>query len=154
MVAPAQLDPADYPLTGKPTEEGFFGWPGVVDDRNIMGPFSIATPGLLAGLALAHKTFGRLPWTELAQTAIALADRGLALDWYGVLSIAKESKLLGRFDETRQTYLPGGGVPVPSGEGAMRFLKLGRLGETLRQLSKDGPDAFYAGAIGKALVQV
>ena len=152
MVAPAQLEPADYPLTGKPTDEGFFGWPGVVDDRNIMGPYSIATPGLLAGLGLAHKTIGRLPWADLAQPAIALADRGLALDWYGVLSLAKESKLLGKFDETCRTYLAGGGVPVPSGEGAMSFLKLGRLGETLRQLATDGPDAFYAGAIGKALV--
>jgi gamma-glutamyltranspeptidase/glutathione hydrolase len=124
----------------------------VVDDRNIMGPFSIAIPGLVAGLGLAHKTFGRLPWADLAQPAIALADRGLTLDWYGVVSIAKESKLLARFDETRKTYLAGGGVPIPSSEDAMNFLKLGQLGETLRQLAKDGPDAFYAGAIGRALV--
>jgi gamma-glutamyltranspeptidase/glutathione hydrolase len=153
MVAPAAMDPADYPLTGKPTAEGFFGWPGVVDDRNIMGAHSIAIPGLLAGLGLAHKTFGRLPWADLAQPAIALADRGLTLDWYGVVSIAKEAKLLAKFDETRRTYLPEGGVPTPSGEGAMAFLRLGRLRETLRQLAGDGPDGFYAGAIGRALIQ-
>src|SRR4051812_32599743 len=151
MVAPAALDPADYPLTGKPTDEGFFGWPGVVGDRNIMGPASIAVPGLLAGLGLAHKTYGRLPWSDLAQPAIALADRGLTVDWYGVLSIAVESKLLAKFDETRKTYLPGDRVPSPS-EGAAAFLKLGRLGETLRQLATDGPEKFYAGAIGRALV--
>ncbi|HNB29080.1 MAG TPA: gamma-glutamyltransferase, partial [Alphaproteobacteria bacterium] len=46
MIAPAALDPADYPLTGKPTSEGFFGWPGVLEDRNILGPYSIAVPGL------------------------------------------------------------------------------------------------------------
>jgi gamma-glutamyltranspeptidase/glutathione hydrolase len=153
MVAPAALDPADYPLTGKPTKEGFFGWPGVVDDRNIMGPYSIAIPGLLAGLGLAHKTFGRLPWSDLAQPAIALADRGLTLDWYGVVSIAVESKLLAKFDETRKTYLPDDRVPVPFEEGAMTFLKLGRLRETLRQLASDGPDGFYAGEIGRALIQ-
>jgi gamma-glutamyltranspeptidase / glutathione hydrolase len=153
MVAPAALDPADYPLTGKPTHEGFFGWPGVVDDRNIMGPYSIATPGLLAGLGLAHKTYGRLPWADLAQPAIALADRGLALDWYGVVSIAKEGKLLAKFDETRKTYLPEGRVPAPFEDGAMAFLKLGRLGETLRRLATEGPDAFYAGEIGRALVK-
>jgi gamma-glutamyltranspeptidase/glutathione hydrolase len=153
MVAPAALDPADYPLTGKPTEEGFFGWPGVVDDRNIMGPYSIAIPGLLAGLGLAHKSFGRLPWAELAQPAIALADRGLTLDWYGVLSIAKESKLLAKFGETRKTYLPEGRVPPPTDDGPAAFLKLGRLRETLRQLAADGPDAFYAGEIGRALIK-
>ncbi|WP_395018501.1 gamma-glutamyltransferase [Dongia sp.] len=153
MVAPAALDPADYPLTGKPTAEGFFGWPGVVDDRNIMGPHSIAIPGLLAGLGLAHKSFGRLPWSDLVQPAIALADRGLALDWYGALSILVESKLLAKFDETRKTYLPEGRVPVPFEAGALGFLKLGRLRETLRQLASDGPDAFYAGAIGRALIE-
>jgi gamma-glutamyltranspeptidase/glutathione hydrolase len=153
MVAPAELDPADYPLTGKPTQEGFFGWPGVVDDRNIMGPHSIAIPGLLAGLGLAHKTFGRLPWADLAQPAIALADRGVTLDWYGALSVLVESKRLAKFDETRKTYLPEGRVPAPFEEGVAAFLKLGRLRETLRQLASDGPDAFYAGAIGRALIQ-
>jgi gamma-glutamyltranspeptidase/glutathione hydrolase len=152
MVAPAALDPNDYPLTGKPTGEGFFGWPGVVDDRNIMGPYSIATPGLVAGLGLAHKTFGRLPWSDLAQPAIALADRGLMLDWYGILAIVKESKLLAKFDETRKTYLPGDRVPLPADDGEAGFLKLGRLRDTLRQLATDGPDKFYAGAIGRALV--
>ncbi len=153
MVAPAALDPADYPLTGQPTPEGFFGWPGVVDDRNIMGPHSIAIPGLLAGLGLAHKTFGRLPWSDLAQPAIALADRGLAIDWYGAHSILVESKRLAKFDETRRTYLPEGRVPVPFEAGAMAFLKLGRLRESLRQLASEGPDAFYAGAIGRTLIQ-
>ena len=38
MVAPQGIDPADYPLTGKPSSEGFFGWPGVLEDRNIFGP--------------------------------------------------------------------------------------------------------------------
>jgi gamma-glutamyltranspeptidase/glutathione hydrolase len=153
MVAPAALDPADYPLTGKPTSEGFFGWPGVVDDRNIMGPYSIATPGLLAGLGLAHKTYGRLPWADLAQPAIALADRGLPLDWYGALAILVESRLLAKFDETRKTYLPDGRVPAPFEEDALSFVKLGRLRETLQQLAKDGPDGFYAGEIGRALIK-
>jgi len=152
MVAPAALDPSDYPLTGNATDEGFFGWPGVVDDRNIMGAHSIAVPGLVAGLALAHKTFGRLPWSDLAQPAIALADRGLMLDWYGVVSIAKESKLLAKFDETAKTYLPEGRVPPPSDDGAMHFLRLGRLRETLRRLASEGPDRFYSGEIGRALV--
>jgi gamma-glutamyltranspeptidase/glutathione hydrolase len=153
MVAPAALDPSDYPLTGKPTHEGFFGWPGVIDDRNIMGPYSIATPGVVAGLGLAHKAVGRLPWADLAQPAIALADRGMTLDWYGAVSILVESKLLAKFAETRKTYLPEGRVPPPFKDGAVTFLRLGRLRETLRQLATDGPDKFYAGEIGRALIK-
>src|SRR5690348_13094657 len=110
MIAPQGIDPADYPLTGGPTAEGFFGWPGVLEDRNILGPHSIAVPGLVSGLALAHRTYGRLPWADLVQPAIALAERGLSLDWYGALSLLVEARGLERFEATRALYLPGGRV--------------------------------------------
>jgi gamma-glutamyltranspeptidase len=79
-----------------------------------------------------------------------LAERGLSLDWYGAVSILVESKLLAKFEETRKTYLSNGRVPAPFEDGTLAFLKLGRLRETLRQLATEGPDAFYAGAIGRA----
>jgi gamma-glutamyltranspeptidase/glutathione hydrolase len=126
----------------------------VVDDRNIMGAYSIATPGLLAGLGLAHKTYGRLPWADLAQPAIALADRGITLDWYGAVSIPGGIESCSR-SSTRlpRPISPTVASPFRSKKVPVTFLKLGRLSETLRQLAKDGPDAFYAGAIGRALIQ-
>jgi gamma-glutamyltranspeptidase/glutathione hydrolase len=42
-----------------------------------VGPASVAVPGLLAGLAEAHRRFGRLPWPELVQPAIELARAGV-----------------------------------------------------------------------------
>ena len=154
MIAPQGIDPADYPLTGGPTAEGFFGWPGVLEDRNILGPHSIAVPGLVSGLALAHRTYGRLPWADLVQPAIALAERGLSLDWYGAMSLLVEAKGLARFEATRSLYLPGGRVPQPFEEGAAVFLKLGRLIETLKKLATpEGPDRFYRGDIAADLVR-
>jgi gamma-glutamyltranspeptidase/glutathione hydrolase len=154
MIAPAAIDPADYPLTGKATEEGFFGWPGVKDDRNILGPYSVAVPGLVSGLALAHRTYGRLPWTDLVQPAIALAERGLSLDWYGAMSLLVEAKGLARFEACRSVYLPNGRVPQPFEEGVPVFLKLGRLLDTLKKLaSPDGPERFYRGDIAADLVR-
>jgi gamma-glutamyltranspeptidase/glutathione hydrolase len=153
MIAPQAIDPADYPLTGGPTSEGFFGWPGVKDDRNILGPYSIAVPGLVSGLALAHRTYGRLPWSDLVQPAIALAERGLCLDWYGAMSLLVEAKGLERFEATRSLYLPGRRVPQPFEEGVATFLKLGRLIDTLRKLaSPEGPERFYRGDIAADLV--
>ena len=35
-----------------------------------VGPESVAVPGLLAGLAEAHRRWGRLPWPELVRPAI------------------------------------------------------------------------------------
>jgi gamma-glutamyltranspeptidase/glutathione hydrolase len=154
MVAPQAIDPADYPLTGGPTAEGFFGWPGVKEDRNILGPYSVAVPGLVSGLALAHRTYGRLPWSDLVQPAIALAERGLCLDWYGALSLLVEAKGLERFEATRNLYLPGGRVPQPFEEGKAVFLKLGRLIDTLKRLATpDGPERFYRGDIAADLVR-
>jgi gamma-glutamyltranspeptidase/glutathione hydrolase len=154
MIAPAAIDPADYPLTGRPTEEGFFGWPGVLEDRNILGPHSVAVPGLVAGLGLAHRTYGRLPWADLVQPAIALAERGLSLDWYGAMSLLVEAKGLARFEACRSVYLPNGRVPQPFEEGVAVFLKLGRLIDTLKKLaSPDGPERFYRGDIAADLVR-
>jgi gamma-glutamyltranspeptidase / glutathione hydrolase len=154
MIAPAAIDPADYPLTGKPTEEGFFGWPGVLEDRNILGPHSVAVPGLVAGLGLAHRTYGRLPWADLVQPAIALAERGLSLDWYGAMSLLVEAKGLARFEACRSVYLPNGRVPQPFEEGVPVFLKLGRLIDTLKRLAApDGPERFYRGDIATDLIR-
>jgi gamma-glutamyltranspeptidase/glutathione hydrolase len=154
MIAPLGIDPADYPLTGGPTAEGFFGWPGVKEDRNILGPHSIAVPGLVSGLALAHRTYGRLPWSDLVQPAIALAERGLSLDWYGAMSLLVEAKGLAAFEATRNLYLPGGRVPQPFEEGVAVFLKLGRLIDTLKKLSaSDGPERFYRGDIAADLIR-
>ena len=154
MIAPQAIDPADYPLTGGPTAEGFFGWPGVKEDRNILGPYSVAVPGLVSGLALAHRTYGRLPWGDLVQPAIALAERGLSLDWYGAMSLLVEAKGLERFEATRNLYLAGGRVPQPFEEGVPVFLKLGRLIETLKKLaSPDGAERFYRGDIAADMVR-
>ncbi|MEZ5833487.1 MAG: gamma-glutamyltransferase [Dongiaceae bacterium] len=154
MIAPQGIDPADYPLTGGPTAEGFFGWPGVKEDRNILGPYSIAVPGLVSGLALAHRTYGRLPWSDLVQPAIALSERGLSLDWYGAMSLLVEAKGLERFEATRGLYLPGGRVPQPFEEGVPVFLKLGRLIDTLKKLAApDGPERFYRGDIAADLIR-
>ena len=39
-----------------------------------------ATPGTVAGLALAHRKYGKLPWRELTMPAVRLARDGIAVD--------------------------------------------------------------------------
>src|SRR5262245_23601099 len=42
MISPKNLEPEDYKLTKAKNAGGLFGWPGVVEDRNMKGPYSIA----------------------------------------------------------------------------------------------------------------
>src|SRR5918994_4697260 len=116
MVAPAALDPAAYPLSGG-HDNDLFGWPGVVGDRNVMGPLSIAVPGQAGGLALAHERHASLPWRELCAPAIALADQGLPIGWYACLQIATAAPDLARFETAAGHFLPGGLPPVPDHGG-------------------------------------
>jgi gamma-glutamyltranspeptidase/glutathione hydrolase len=151
-VAPAGLDPAAYPLAlGR--DDDLFGWPAVLEDRNLLGPLSIAVPGQAAGLAAAHRHHGSVPWPELCAPAIGLAARGLPVTWHATLRIAGAARDLARFGSASSIFLPGGLPPAPSADGALAHLPLGRLGETLRRLAEAGPQDLTDGELARSLVR-
>ncbi|HUL06982.1 MAG TPA: gamma-glutamyltransferase [Candidatus Acidoferrum sp.] len=151
MVAPAALDPADYPLAGG-TAQALFSWPAVKEDRNLKGYHSIAVPGQVEGMRLALERFGTIGWQQALAPAIALAERGLPLDWYGTLSIAVGARELAEFPTAAAVYLPDGLPPVPPVEGK-GYLPLGNLARTLRRLAEAGARDFYEGDVAAALLR-
>jgi len=151
-ISPAGLDPADYPLTGGYTSD-LFTWPSVKDDRNVHGPMSIAIPGHVDGLATALDKFGTLPFRDVVQPAIALADEGMAVDWYLTLKVATMAKELSRYPVTRDIWLPGGFPPVTAAGAPLGRLKLKGLAETLRRLAESGPRDFYEGEIAAGIAR-
>jgi gamma-glutamyltranspeptidase/glutathione hydrolase len=76
MRAPASLRVADYPLSGEGISSDLFPWARVQDDRNVHGPLSIAVPGVVDGMRVAHESYARLPWRDLLEPAVALAEQG------------------------------------------------------------------------------
>src|SRR5215469_11217271 len=104
-VAPQGLDPRAFPLTGEMKTE-LFTWPRVVDDRNMHGPLSFATPSAVRGYALAVERFGRLPWRELVKPASALARAGLPVDWFTTIKVAGAAADLACYEESRRVWLP------------------------------------------------
>jgi gamma-glutamyltranspeptidase/glutathione hydrolase len=152
MVAPAALDPAAYPLSGGESND-LFGWPGVVDDRNAVGPLSIAVPGQAAGLAAAFERHASLPWRDLCAPAIALADQGLPVGWYACLQITTAAPDLARFEAAAGHFLPNRLPPVPDNSGAVRYLPTRGLAETLRRLADAGPRDLISGELGHLLVE-
>ena len=150
MVAPGALDPADYPLTGEAGAD-LFGWPAVLEDRNVRGPLAVAVPGQVAGLALAHERFGTWSWADLVAPACALAERGMEVDWHATVAIAASAPELASDAECAAAYLADGFPQATPWTGEMPLVRLGRLAETLRRLAEAGPADFYTGEIARAI---
>ena len=151
MIAPLALDPADYPLTGE-RDQDLFGWPAVLDARNVSGPLAIAVPGQAAGLGLAFERYASLPWRELCAPAIALARQGLPVDWHSGLRIAFAARELCRFEVARAIYLPDGLPPAPPLDGSLGRLPLGRLAATLERIAEAGLEDLLTGELARLLV--
>ena len=149
MKGPLSAKPDMYELTGE-AATGSFGWPGVVNDDNIEGFRSIATPGAVAGLCEAHRRFGKLPLSEVLTPAVSLARDGFIPNLFGLNQISSTAGMLMRYDELRRVLMPGDNMPM--GDVVDRaVLKQPELANILEAIGKGGPDAFYKGDIAKAL---
>ncbi|OWT80201.1 MULTISPECIES: gamma-glutamyltransferase [unclassified Achromobacter] len=155
MHAPAELDPAAYPLAPDAPRSEFFGWPAVLDDRNVRGPKAIAVPGTVAGMGLAHSRYGRLPWRDVLAPAVGMARQGLLVDWYAGLLIASCTRELAMDPHAAGLFLDDGKWPIMGGWTALaeRRLDQGKLAQTLAQLADKGAAEFYTGDIAQALAR-
>lgn len=137
--APAAAGP-DYFLksSGKPMKF----WEAVIGGR------SVGTPGTLALLAEMHQRHGRLPWADLLEPAIRIAEAGFAISPRLAGAIANaQKKGLDRFPATKAYFFEANGAPKPQGAR----LKNPAFAATLRLIAKDGVSAFYDGPIGQAI---
>ncbi len=147
-VSAAKLDPADYPLQGG-TDDSMFGWPTVVEDRNIYGYSSMAVPGVVDGVRLAHETFGTRSWAELLAPAIGLAERGMEVDWFLSLQVTNAARHLAKSPAAKAVFLVDGYPPTAEAGG---FLKNDALLASLRQIAKAGGRDYYEGELAKSIV--
>jgi gamma-glutamyltranspeptidase/glutathione hydrolase len=148
--APAAATPDMFDLVGEGTA-GFYGWPAVKDDANIVGPRSIAVPGTVAGLSMALKRFGTLSLADALAPAIRLAEEGFPLDWFTAAAIARDTKYLRRFPASAAILLSDGAPLPPHFDIYPSYLVQRDLATTLRTLARDGADAFYKGELAAKL---
>lgn len=151
MRSSKSLDPADYPLSGGVASD-LFPWAVVKDDRNVHGPGSIAVPGLMDGVRIAHETFATKPWAELVQPAVDLATEGPILDWFTSLLITCVAKEINLYDTSRDIYFRDG-FPIISQwtAAAEDHLNFSQLAETLKQVAEKGPRELYDGDLARAI---
>ncbi|MEO8849480.1 MAG: gamma-glutamyltransferase [Casimicrobiaceae bacterium] len=154
MRSPMALDPADYPLSGKGKATDLFPWAAVVGDRNVHGAAAIAVPGVVAGMGLAHERFGQIPWQELLQPAINLADEGLLADWYSGLLMASSARTLSLDPDAAAMFLDDGHWPMIGAWTALTERRIDQrtVADTLRKIAAGGAREFYVGDVARSLV--
>ncbi len=112
---------------------------GNLTDRSVEGHLAAGVPGSVAGMWEAHRRFGTLPWAELVQPAIALAE-GLVVHERLAASLDDYQERLRRYPATAEIFAPGGKAPRVGERWVQRD-----LAETLRRVASEGQDGFYRG---------
>lgn len=115
--------------------------------RAQIGGRSVGTPGVLRALELAHQKHGRLPWAQLFEPAIKLAEQGFAISPRLHLLIASDSSIRSSPDMAAY-FLNADGTPKAEGTQ----LKNPALAAVLRRIANEGPDAFYQGPVAQEIV--
>jgi gamma-glutamyltranspeptidase/glutathione hydrolase len=101
---------------------------------------SVGVPGTVAGLHLAWKEQGKLPWRRLVEPAITLARDGFPITEGLARSLSGELDEFKKFPASIAQFSKNG-QPYAAGE----LLKQPDLAKTLERIAADGPAGFYEG---------
>jgi gamma-glutamyltranspeptidase / glutathione hydrolase len=112
------------------------------------GIHSVTVPGAVDGWATMHARFGRLPWKELFQPAIAYARDGFPVSEVIAEAWARGADRLKHDKNSMASFLPEG-RPPKTGE----LFRNPDLARALGILAEQGRDAFYQGAIAEAILK-
>jgi len=118
----------------------------LIKGSNHQGLKSVGVPGTVAGLFLAHQKYGGLPWKELIQPSVDLAENGFVLSW----TLASHARRMQ--DNTTPDFLKNyfknpNGVLVEFGE----IWKQPALAKTLELIRDKGEDGFYKGKVAREI---
>ncbi|MGV1013500.1 MAG: gamma-glutamyltransferase [Methyloceanibacter sp.] len=113
-------------------------------DEAIATGLSVGVPGVLAALKLMHDKFGKLPWAELFQPAIALARDGFHVS-PRLAQMLAEAKPETFTPEARAYFFDKDGRPWPIGYK----LTNPALADTLTLIAREGIEPFYKGDIAR-----
>jgi len=127
-----------------------------MEDGEMLGFFdakesghAVGVPGAVALYKLAHDKHGRLPWAEVFQPAIRLANEGFVVSekMANFLPGIRQMSALDEYPGSAEYFYPGG-EPLKAGD----FLRNPEYAATLQRIAEEGQEAFYSGEIAEAIV--
>ena len=107
---------------------------------------AIGTPGSVAGMALGHERHGTIPWRELVEPAVRLAEEGFVVDPHTWSSLEGDAEDIRRFPGAAAILFPDGHPPAIGS-----VLRQPALARTLRLIAEGGADVFYRGEIADSI---
>jgi len=109
---------------------------------------AVAVPGALAGWTYALKKFGTKPLSEVAEEAIAIAERGLTISQtFSAINKDEYEKLI--LNDGEESCYLNHGLPYEPGD----TFKNPDLAKTLKTLVLKGSEEFYKGDIARKIVK-
>ncbi|WP_368484959.1 gamma-glutamyltransferase [Pseudoalteromonas sp. SD03] len=111
----------------------------VIENKSIYGIHASGVPGSVAGMWLAHKKHGTLPWKALVQPAVTLAEQGFVVP-----------EKLAQLIEDYIAHLNNKNIKVNFASyfataAAGALFKQPELAATLKRIRDEGQDGFYQG---------
>ena len=134
-VAPAKASPTMFLKDGKYSAE-----------LHHNSYLAVGVPGTVAGLHMAWKEQGKLPWTRLVDPAIALARDGFTVTEGLARSLKSAQREMQKYPASVAQFTKSG-VPYEAGE----TLKQAELARTLERIASQGPAGFYQGETALAI---
>jgi gamma-glutamyltranspeptidase / glutathione hydrolase len=110
-------------------------------NTSLEGHLAAGVPGTIAGLASAHKKYGKLPWRTVVAPAIRFARFGFNVSELYTEQAKSKQKLLASNPAARQIFT-NNGKPLQPGERLVQR----DLARTLIALARN-PQDFYTGSI-------
>ena len=130
-VLPRAIRPEMFELDPDAPPSGMYGWPATMGHASHAGWLAPGVPGTPHLLGEAHRRYGRLPWSEVLQPAIKLAEEGFEVNHYVAMSIAAAYENLHRFPSRS----------APFSARAVRRPRLRSVAEATNSFRLTSPDA-------------
>jgi gamma-glutamyltranspeptidase / glutathione hydrolase len=119
----------------------------VIDGLSLAGHKAPGVPGTVEGMVQLHKKYGSLPWKELVQPAIDLAEKGVILTSREARNLNSSKENFLKYNRYRPAYVKEEGNWF---EGDI--MKLPDLAETLKRIRDKGRNGFYSGKTADLIV--
>jgi gamma-glutamyltranspeptidase/glutathione hydrolase len=113
--------------------------------KSLFGIYASGTPGTVAGMWKVHQLYGTLPWADLVQPAVDLAEHGFIVPEKLANNVSRYIERMSKRDVDINFADYFGAV-----EAGKRFVQP-ELAATLKRIRDLGPKGFYEGKTAKLI---